>query len=46
MFNTELVDGMVQDGLSRFSTAITWRNLENIAEKYGISRQNRTSFRW
>ena len=45
MFNTEMVDGMVQDGLweifYNYHMGVT---SENIAEKYGITRQEQDAF--
>jgi acetyl-CoA C-acetyltransferase len=45
MFNTEMVDGMVQDGLwETFYNYHMGMTSENIAVKYGISRQEQDAF--
>jgi acetyl-CoA C-acetyltransferase len=45
MFNTEMVDGMVQDGLWEvFYNYHMGMTSENIATKYGISRQEQDAF--
>jgi len=45
MFNTELVDGMVHDGLwEGFYNYHMGMTSENIAEKYGISREEQDKF--
>jgi len=45
MFNTELVDGMVHDGLWEiFNNYHMGMTSENISEKYGISREEQDEF--